>query len=1193
MVLSAADRIVKSIPVFCRLDIRIGYACAPQRHLLSKFVFGLQFALLFFVSFAAAQPQEGGNGSRDSTNAALNKDLESLTSPLDAAIYLEGPEGKIFVPNVKLQDLQEYKESISGVRGAPFQFSDIQIEGTANSDYLDLTGAFQVELGPRTQKAEIPLKFGACQIGINAPEIDSEGTVSQFFADASGYRWILLVLKDASDKTSSHRISLAGKCRIARESERRSIRIPLPQHPTRLVFNLPAGAQDIRARQDEIVSQQATDSAVRVTIDSLGGDFTLSWRENTSISGLATIEADSATSFTVVDLSQPWRATTNINLDWYGPNAPSTVTLQLPPGAQWRTLPQSGFGRYSITSLDPRELSVDAPQGAAALLQIENFDPAETTSISVQLEWIWSPNLEVVDKLNTKVGLAVPTIDGVSLHNGTLDCTFQSQFSALFQTGAGAQLLGLRRLSDGTGNQQLRFSFTREDIDIGLTLRREESAPTVRPTYLVQVDRNKLVMTAWLACSFDVNHRIQLGINFGDWRIQENTARVLSNSEDLQSNEGDLLTVTTESNDLSILRGRIQDLATSSRSEQIWKIVAEKSWTPDENGELEFRLPVISRFQVGGGALVDHTSGALIVAAADNLALQWNDVQSSGLLGDSYSTEYQRYFDSANLRSPLAYRFQARGNTPTWAGRARLLPQVVTVIRNDRVTIARENLGLEQDFAIKIANSPLEYLHLQVDQAAIEAGLVVELNGTPLATQLLEEEASASVALTVDNDRNARRVLELVGLPELLGEFQLTVRTSFKLGSNGEIGELTDQNLGLADANTLPLVNIDLPNGETVDRRFLSYAVAEGMQATLQAGEALIDKSEEQFLVQGDASIELNVLQASDAESLAQVRVDRSWLQTAIDGDQRRDRFVAEISSSADQIYFYLPEKAYARNPKPQIILDGVPIAAPFAEYDSTQDRYIVRLKGSIPNQKHVLEVFYSVRNNLSSWSTLEIYPPTIQDAEFTGRFYWQLATPKTTHLLWSPVELTDEWRWKWGGIFWHRDSVRSETGMVDLLGAYNWEQLPLSVNQYLMSGRFPTQPLKPTVVSRFIIWFPVGIVAIGLSTLVISYPSFRNPIYGFLFAGLIVSLGMLAPDVGILLGQTGIVAFGLVILVLTTQAAIESRIRRRSVFAHRGLNIGDASGQHSKVQSTTSPTVGPPTTEKLGSSVALQESGK
>ena len=144
------------------------------------------------------------------------------------------------------------------------------------------------------------------------------------------------------------------------------------------------------------------------------------------------------------------------------------------------------------------------------------------------------------------------------------------------------------------------------------------------------------------------------------------------------------------------------------------------------------------------------------------------------------------------------------------------------------------------------------------------------------------------------------------------------------------------------------------------------------------------------------------------------------------------------------------------------------------------------------------------------------------------------------------------------------------------------------------MSGRFPTQPLKPTVVSRFVIWFPVGSIAIGIATLVITYPSFRNPIYGFILAGLVISFGMLAPDVGVLLGQTAVVALGLVVLVLTTQAAIESRVRRRSVFAHRALGHGDASGQHSQLQSTAASAIAsPPTTEKLGSSVAASGGGK
>lgn len=1141
--------------------------------------------IIGLMASAAIAQQENGQSS----NGSAPDGLDSVTSPLNAAIYLEGPEGPIFVPNVTLQELQEYKESQAGVRGAPYQFTRIEIGGTVYDNYLDLQGAFEVELGPRTQKADIPLKFGSCQIGVNEPIIDSSGTVSQFDADASGYRWKILALADASEATSRHKITLAGKTRITRESDRRAIRIPLPQYPSRLTFMLPPGAQDIRARQDEVVEEVRSTTGVEVTVDSGGGDFTLSWRETTTVAGLSSVEAESSTSFTVVDLVQPWRATTNLKLDWYGSDSPSVITVTLPANSQWRVLPQSGFGRYSITSMNPKELEIDAPEGSAAILQIENFDPSETASINVQLEWIWSPQTQVIDKLSTRTKIAIPSISGVSSHSGTVDCTYQSQFSALFQTGVGTQLLGLRRLSDGTGNQQLRFSFTRQDLDIGLTFRKEESAPTVRPTYLVEVDRNKLVMTAWLACSFDLNHRIQLGINFGDWRIQENTARVLANPDDLLSTKGDLLTVTTERNDISILRGRIQDLGTSSRTEQLWKVVAEKSWTPDENGELEFRVPVISRFQVGGGALVDHTSGALIVSGADNLALQWDDVQSSGLLADSFSTEYQRYTPAASMRSPVAYRFQARGTTPTWSGKATPLPQVVTANQTDQVKIGFGALEIEQEFRIRVANMPLQWLQLDVPQIVIDAGIQVELDGTPIATRPLDPASLQQEAPDPAASETMSRI-ELLGLPELLGDFRLVVRCSLATDDNtGFDGPV----FGLDDQPRLPFVRLVMPQTQSINRRLLGYSASDGIQATLDSESRVIDREGELYPIGPNAPVSARVLQASDPDSLAEVRVNRSWLQTAIDGDQRRDRFVAEVSTTSDQIYFYLPEKAYARNPKPQIILDGVPLAGSQAEYDASQDRYIVRLDDSAEEQKHVLEVFYSVRNSLSSWATLEIYPPTIQDAEFTGRFYWHLATPKTTHLLWSPSELTDEWRWKWGGLFWRRDSVRSESALVDMFGAYDWEQLPLSVNQYLMSGRFPTQPLKPTVVARFVIWFPIGCLAIGLATLVVSYPGFRNPIYGFLLAGIIISFGMLAPDVGILLGQTAVVAVGLVVLVLTTQAAIESRVRRRSVFSNRSFGNGDASGQHSQVQPASGSLASPATTEKFGSSVAATGSGK
>jgi len=101
-------------------------------------------------------------------------------------------------------------------------------------------------------------------------------------------------------------------------------------------------------------------------------------------------------------------------------------------------------------------------------------------------------------------------------------------------------------------------------------------------------------------------------------------------------------------------------------------------------------------------------------------------------------------------------------------------------------------------------------------------------------------------------------------------------------------------------------------------------------------------------------------------------------------------------------------------------------------------------------------------------------------------------------------------------------------------------------------------------VLSRFALWFPMGLLAIVSSVLVLSFRFLRNSVVAIVLAGIIASLTMIWPDLGVLFGQTALLAMGLVVLIFLTQAAIEVRVRRRSVFTTRPSNYIDGSEQYS-----------------------------
>lgn len=1197
---------------------------------------------LTFGMCLEACAQETESNSNSSTRAFPDV-MSDLTLPVAAELYMPDEEGgkPIFLPNVTAQELQQYRAQQSGMAGVPFQYQSITVNAEVTNEIAELSGRFEISLGPKVERANIPLYFGTCQLGVDRHQIESQGTYSHFYADSSGYHWTLLSTTDDQQPAGTgqtgeankvelarHAITLTGKSRITRDADRYSLRISLPTHPCRLSIQLPSNATDERVRNEDVLVREKNDRGILLTIDSRGGDFTLFWRSRQAIKRVASVEAQSQTTFEIVDLQQPWKATTNLSVRWYGNDASDQFRLRLPAGARWRTTPQPDFGRYGISVVDGPEIQSEAntnnraadsrPADNAQELPVEllvrNFEPAENQSIDLLLEWEWSPQGEPDDAFAITTAIPAPFVSNVSLHRGTVECVYPSIYSVAFTEGATTQLIQQGRVADSFGSsRRQQFSFRKQPFDLQARFRLEQSLPTIRPTYQIAVDENKLVMTAWLDCSFDVNqHRLDVDVNFGDWILQENTAKALASRDDLFSNDGDVLRVRLKDDGSYVVTGTDPDpssYATGRRVDQVWRLVAERSWTPDENNELEFRVPEIIRRSATGQSQRDHGSGSLIVTGTDNILLQWQETASTGLLSDSFSTENEKYVDRKSIRKPLAYRFQSRGTTPRWNGRAELLPQALTAEEKIDIQVLEQQVAVNQVFDLKVANVPLTGLSVAVSEEACTVEPQFYLDGIltyaqQVSTILPENRLPGNRTIGDDSGSHERDeatwyVYQLIGAPALMGNSKLTIMTvvdtprglatmpTLPQGSETDAPEAVPPKSQITKI-LVPLARPLLPTTTRVTRtdfqvRSTAQVLAYQPAASQDGSPTPISSSR-----QLPASVDHVLLQIQSQdrnETNSALRVGLSWLQTAIDGSQRRDRFVAKIETETDNLAVRLPKQAYARNPSPQVLVDGILLKQPDAVYDPSSDSLIVQLPGDVGTPHHTLEIFYSVRTNLSVWSTIEVSAPQILGAEYAGRFYWQLASPRTDHLCQSPATLTSDWHWEWGGIFWFRNSARDERTLIAMLDATDLEQLPASANQYLMSGKYPTAPFRVHVVSRFIFWFPIGSLAIAIVALLINRPVLRKPLYGAVLALLISTCAMVYPDLGVLLGQTAVASLGLVAMVLTTQAAIESRVRRRSVFSSRPSTYVDGSDHFTLARSVR--VAEPSTTLRTGSSVA------
>ena len=182
--------------------------------------------------------------------------LNATSIGLDAQIRIDDKENGelLLITDIPVKELLDLRRQ-QARSGKAFQFKKVQVEAVVKGAYAEVTGTFAVELGTGVRSAAIPLMFGTCQTGGMAPEITSTGTNSQFLADETGYRWILLA-NDELQPGAEHQIVLNGKSVVSKNSDRRLLRVSLPIHPTTIKVKLPKGATDIRLRSEDLLLEQ-------------------------------------------------------------------------------------------------------------------------------------------------------------------------------------------------------------------------------------------------------------------------------------------------------------------------------------------------------------------------------------------------------------------------------------------------------------------------------------------------------------------------------------------------------------------------------------------------------------------------------------------------------------------------------------------------------------------------------------------------------------------------------------------------------------------------------------------------------------------------------------------------------------------------------------------------------------------------
>lgn len=1135
----------------------------------TKPLIALLAVLLLSSAWDRLRAQETTEEPRPQTGTDLLSEILSEGTLQDKAkIHLIDENGKpVFVPDGNINEYLEYRRrknaGNAGIQLPTFTMNDIEVQADVEGQRANVHAAFKVTLGESEPAvASIPLRLDSCQL-TQPPEFVGGGRDRLEVRTGSGYRWFL-----HGKPEGNYEARLVGKAVVSTEGERHRLQFTLPSGRSTVRVKLPVNAieESVRGQGSEVVERELVEGRSILVIYASGGELSVLWRDTQSASRVAAVEAVSSTRISVDDSEQPWRISTDVTLQWYGKPTTDLITLALPPGGKWiMPLPSSVTERYIVAQSNTTEAGDPTTQ-----VQIRNLNPTTMQPIELRLQWQWNSPTEQ-DKPFDVPSLSIV---GVDKHEGSVEIALPTSFSPTWQERPGTQLVQQSRVSDTLDRNQFIFRFAQQPLQLTANFRRESKRPIVKPLFVVKVDENKLRLTGWLDCSFDLSQPQLMTMLPGDWIFE--TAEVVDiatphiNGEPLDLNpQGDGSLELGNSNPLQ------QEFTNQRRMRQTWRISAFRPWI-EEGNLIEFMLP-----QLQAADASSYSAGVLIVSATDNLRLNWNETASRELLADSLVPQWEALLNEPKAAAPLVYRMQ--GSDPVWSGKAESLPSQVLVQEANTLTIAEEAVAVNQDFTLQIVNEALTKLTILVREDALAQGEPqAKLDDSPVTLRDLGEwltqandASSNTVALTatetpeaesdktrqpVDAAKLRWKAFEVVTLSPLRNTVHLSLRSAVSWVSKEAEN---------ATVVAVPLARIQSPSGMRQQSRTWT-AIANANIEVLESENGSKAESIAPLMTApvGRSARELTAdameisLSIRKLQSLAQtqVRIGRSWLQTVLNGDERRDRFCAQIETTQPRITVRIPNGRELSH----VTVNGAELLNLPGVFADGRSQYQIELPQKTGPQTHIIEIWLNSSENISWITPIEVEAPVIEGGQSFDRFYWQLMTPSVHHLGLVDGDMTPEWRWAWGAMWWRRASDLRQRDLETLVGASSQSELAPSVNSYVLSAFGPEKPFKVWVVSRFVLWLPMGLLAITVTTLVVTFRSLRHPAFLVLTAGGLLLCAMLAPDLAIMLGQTAMISLGLVALILVTQAAIETRVRGRSVFSVRPSTLRDRSDHFS-----------------------------
>lgn len=1113
--------------------------------------FALAAAILLAAGSVDAQTSAGG--APGPTKPAPKSPAKPEVGPVEHdeldTFYLQDKQGR-WIQVVKLIKLEtfsalyeKWRHELNGELPAEeqprFRFDQIQLNGEARGDTVDLTARFTIAL-LTNQLTRIPLGFGQSRLMEKAQFSGaSEACYVEYDRAASEHvAWV---------KQDSRQCVLTIKLRAPLEQVGEVTRLKL-QSPAAAIsqFNLRVPATDLVLESGNSFTGK-TVGAATVFSGPVHGDLDLAWRKPRA-GGASPARILSANTQVRMHVSgQSLSAEASINVSCFT-GAFNSFTVELPPGAEFVSARRTDADQpdviAAVREAPGQTKSPAAKAGKPRGKLVDVSFPSTNEAVNVKLVASFSdPGAQ-----RGEVELAGFAVVDARFDEGIVDVVVDREWSAEFRVADAERIDVPAQAREGEAPMPraesavarpeavtARFRYYRQPYSLTVTVDRRRTRVTVEPVYVVTVDRDRVNVEARLSYFVRGTNAEQLEVKMPDW-VVDGIASEPEGVIDLDRFEPE------PTEPLSI------PLATPSGQFQV-TLTAHYDLAADAT-EITFDLPRPKADTV--------TPAAVVISPALNVQLTPRIDEMTALAVDLLPPQLTGLPE--NRQAPLHFRDRGGTEAARFLASFAFRSRSMSIVDSSRIDLDERQARVVQTLDYQISHEPALSLLLRVPRMVLNRD---------------------NLQISLDDDKDKKLVW--ADVPDVQDGVDLTRSTVRVDLPSGRIGACR---LNLAYALQLPTLTAGKPQpfsaplvlsvndpATTVERRTsVVHAVdalsVENVGDAWQPDEdAALDVSDDLALVgpKDGRPLQLSLtLRQSQQQNSSIVR--QAWVQTWLSSAGRRDRAVYRVSTGDRQLHVRLPPGAEVE----YVGVDGHEVRGGRAPVDG---ELTIDLPAIDAQQQFVVEIWYIIDEIPGSrWGRTSLTLPDVAGAKWARRMYWQLAIPRDEHLLLAPTALTPELAWHWEPLlgelgFWDHRASLDQRDLEKWIGASQQDDLPSGTNQYLFSGFGLVDRVEFLRVGRLSLLAGLSLLTLVLGLLLIYVPLLRHPLL-LLPLGLAVAvLGLLFPEPAIQAAQAAVLGASIALTAFLLNWLVARQRNERAVVRGTSRAVRDSSGVESRGQ--------------------------